>query len=238
MFAPAERCMTALAGQRIKDRLPEYNWTNFEAPRTPLLCPKTEYPKDLARFRKPQWKCPVSLIDPLIWYWTKLAFYDEPEALVGKHAAGASWLEIAMDFEIATRIPLSRSGPDSATEHMRDRAVLFSNASKALLRGFGTPLRNCQSIHCRSIQAFRSKPRAGLKYRPALLFPEAVGYELGMQVMLHPALMGSETSQWKWRPNLKFLPPSIYPQHRFLNQRLYLRRPTRLSSKTRLTPGE
>ena len=164
--------------------------------------------------------------------------YDEPEALVGKHAAGASWLEIAMDFEIATRIPLSRSGPDSAIEHMRDRAVLFSNASKALLRGFGTPLRKCQSIHCRSIQAFRSKPRAGLMYRPALLFPEAVGYELGMQVMLHPALMGSETSQWKWRPNLKFLPPSIYPQHRFLNQRLYLRRPTRLSSKTRPTPGE
>ncbi len=144
----------------------------------------------------------MSLIDPLIWYWTNLGFCNEPEALVGKHASGASWLENAMDFEIATRIPLSRSGPDSDTELMRERAVLMSNASKALLRGLGAPLRNCHTIHCRSIQAFRSKPRAGLKYRPALLFPEAVGYELGMQVMLHPALMGTETSQWRWRPNL------------------------------------
>ncbi len=173
-----------------------------------------------------------------MWYWTKLRFCDEPEALTSRHASGASWLELAMDFEIATRIPLTRGGPDNATEQMRERALLMSNVSKALLRGLSSPLRNCHAIHCRSIQAFRSKPRAGLMYRPALLFPEAVGYELGMQVMLHPALMGSETSQWKWRPNLKFLPPSIYPQHRFLNQRLYLRRPTRLSSKTRLTPGE
>ncbi len=189
-------------------------------------------------FRKPQWQFPVSLIDPLIWYWAKLGFYDEPDALAGRHAAGASWLELAMVFEISTRIPLSRGGPDNATEQMRERAVLMSNASKALLRGLGAPLRNCHTIHCSSIPAFRSKPRAGLRYRPALLCPEAVGYELGMQVMLHPVLMGIETTQWKWRPNLRFLPPAIYPQQRFLNQRLYLRRPTRLTSKTRLTPGE
>ncbi len=180
----------------------------------------------------------MSLIDPFIWYWTNLGFYNDPEAFVGKHASRASWLEIAMDFEIATRIPISWSGPDCATEHMRERAVLMSNASKDLLRSLGAPLRNCHIIHCRSIQAFRSNPRAGLRYRPALLCPEAVGYELGMQAMLRPALMGVESTQWKWRPNLRFLPPSIYPQHRILNQRLYLRRPTRLTSKTRLAPGE
>ncbi len=180
----------------------------------------------------------MSLTDPLIWYWTTLCFYDEPEALTGKHASGASWLELAMDFERATRIPLTRGGPDNATEQMRERAALMPNVSKALLRGFGFPTRNCHTIHCRSIQAFRSKPRAGLRYRPALLCPDAVGYELGMQAMLHPVLRGVETTQWKWRPSLRFLPPGIYPQHRLLNQRLYLRRPTRLSSKTRLTPGE
>ena len=102
--------MTALAGQRIKDRFPEYVWDNFVGPTTSLLRANTEWPKNLARFRKPQWQFPVSLIDPLIWYWTKLGFYDEPEALTGKHAAGASWLEIAMDFEISTRMPFSRWG--------------------------------------------------------------------------------------------------------------------------------
>jgi hypothetical protein len=230
--------MTAPAGQRIKDRVPAYVWGNLDAPKTSLLRANTAWPKNLARFRKPQWRFPVSLIDPLIWYWAKLVFYDEPEASTGRHAAGTSWLEIAMDFETSTRIPLSRGGPDNATEHMRERAVFMSNASKALLRGLGAPPRSCHTIHCRSIQAFRSKTRAGLRYRPTLLCPEAVGYELGMQVMLHPVLMGVEATQWKWRRNLRILPPAIYPQQRFLNQRLYLRRPTRLSSKTRLTPGD
>ncbi len=115
--------MTALAGQRIKDRFPEYVWGNLDAPKTALLRANTEWPKNLARFRKPQWQFPVSLIDPLIWYWTKLCFDNEPKALAGRHASGASWLELATDFEISTRIPLSRGGLDNATEQMRERAV-------------------------------------------------------------------------------------------------------------------
>ena len=210
---------------------------NLDAPKTALLRANTEWPKNLARFRNP-WAISSVAHRPSHLVLDQTLFYDEPEALAGRHAAGASWLELAMDFEISTRIPLSRGGPDNATEQVRQRAVFMSNASKALLRGLGAPLRNCHIIHCRSILSFRSKPRAGLRYRPALLCPEAVGYELGMQVMLHPVLMGVETTQWKWRPNLRFLPPAIYPQQRFLNQRLYLRRPTRLTSKTRLTPGE
>ena len=104
-----------------------------------------------------------------------------------------SWLVLAMDFEIATRIPPSRKGPDNATEHMRERAGLMSDASKALLRGLSTPLKH-QIAHCSSILAFRSYGRAGLRHRPALLQPEAVGYELGIQVMLHPSLMGENNA--------------------------------------------
>jgi hypothetical protein len=143
-----------------------------------------------------------------------------------------------MDFEIATRTPLSYGGPDNASEQMRQRAVLMAYSSKSLLRGLGSPLTSCHREDGRSIMAFRSSPRAGIRNRPALLCPEAVGYELGLQVMLHPALMGLYTTQWKWRPNLRFLPPALYQQPRFLNQRLYLRRPTRLTSKTRLIQGE
>ena len=141
-----------------------------------------------------------------------------------------------MDFEIATRVPLSYGAPDNATETMRQRAVLMSNSSKSLLRGLGVTLRNHHRAQCRSIQAFRSNQRAGVRHRPALLCPESVGYELGMQVMLHPALMGSWSTQWTWKPNLRFLPPALYQQPRFLSQRLYLRRPTRLNTKTRFLP--
>ena len=133
-------------------------------------------------------------------------------------------------------VPLSYGSPDNATETMRQRAVLMSNSSKSLLRGLGVTLRNHHRAQCRSIQAFRSNQRAGVRHRPALLCPESVGYELGMQVMLHPALMGSWSTQWKWRPNLRFLPPALYQQPRFLNLRLYLRRPTRLTTKTRFLP--
>ena len=140
-----------------------------------------------------------------------------------------------MDFEIATRIPLSRRGPENATEHMRERAGLMSDASKALLRGLGVPLKH-QIIHCRSIQAFRSSERAGLKLRPALVQPEAVGFELGLQVMLHPSLTGERATQWKWRPNMRFLPPALYSPL-FPEARLWLRRPTRLNVKTRLGPS-
>ena len=216
MFAPAERAMSALAGQRIKDRFPEYVWVNFDAPTSALLRAGVEWPMDNACFRKPQWQFPLSLIDPLIWYWTKLRFYDEPTALVGKYAVGVSWLELAMDFEIATRIPLSYGGPDNATELMRQRAVLMAYSSKSLLRGLGSPLTSCHREDGRSIVAFRSSPRAGVRNRPALLCPEAVGYELGMQVMLHPALMGVWSTQWKWRPNLRFLPQHFTSSHGFL----------------------
>ena len=117
--------------------------------------------------------------------------------------------ELAMDFEISTRIPLSRRRPDNAVETMRERAGLMSDASKAHLRGYGIKLKH-QIILCRSIQAFRSTARAGLLPRPALLRAESVGLELGLQVMMHPNLLGVETTQWKWRPSLRFLPPALY----------------------------
>ncbi len=134
--------MSALAATNLKARFPEYAWINLERPARPLLGVNTQWPLGLARFRKPQWKFPSSLIDPFIWYWERLKFYDEPETLEGVHGRGVTWLELAMDFEISTRIPLSRTSPDNATEHMRERAGLMSDISKALLRGLSTPLKN------------------------------------------------------------------------------------------------
>ena len=139
-----------------------------------------------------------------------------------------------MDFEISTGIPLSRRGLDNSIDTMRERAGLMSDASKALLRGYGVKLKH-QLIHCRSIQAFRSTARAGLRHRPALLQPGAVGLELGLQVMMHPNLLGVETTQWKWRPNLRFLPPALYTPV-YIEERLWLRKRTRLMTKTMFRP--
>ena len=137
---------------------------------------------------------PVSFIDPLIWYWTHLNIYSDPAAAPPPLHRGVTWIELAADFEICTRIPLSKRGPDSATETMRERASLMADASKALLRGFGVQLK-LHIKRCTSIQAFRSSSRAGLRLRPALLQPEAVGLELGLQAMMHPHLMGTDNTQ-------------------------------------------
>ena len=51
---------------------------------------------------------PIAIIDPLIWYWTRILFYAEPELLEGAHGKGVSWIELAVDFEIATRVCLSQ----------------------------------------------------------------------------------------------------------------------------------
>ncbi len=137
---------------------------------------------------------------------------------------------LAADFEICTRVPLSRRGPDNAIETMRERASLMADASKALLRGLGVHQQHIKHIkHCTSIQAFRSSSRAGLLHR---LRAEAVGLELGLQAMMHPHLMCAENTQWKWRPSFRFLPIALYTLV-FLKERLWMRQPTRLNVKTR-----
>ncbi len=149
--------------------------------------------------------------------------------------SGLTWIEFVADFEICTRVPLSRRGPDSAHETMRERASLMADASKSLLRGLGVKLQ-FHVKHCTSIQAFRSSSRSGLRVRPALLRAESVGLELGLQAMMHPHLMGAEGTQWKWRPSFRFLPIALYKPV-FLSERLWLKRPTRLNVKTKFTPG-
>ena len=175
------------------------------------------------RFRKPQWKFPTSFIDPLIWYWTRLKFYSDPALVPPPHHRGVSWIELATDFEICTRVPLSKRGPDNAIETIRERASLMADASKALLRGLGVKLK-LHIKHCTSIQAFRSSSRAGLRIRPALLRAESVGLELGLQAMMHPHLMGAENTHWKWRPSFRVLPIAPYNPV-FLSERLWTRRP-------------
>jgi hypothetical protein len=122
LFTPIERTMTAQAANSIKNRFPQYAWENAELARAPLLDPEVKWPIANACFRKPQWKFPTSLIDPLIWYWTRLKFYNEPAEVPPPLHRGVTWIEIATDFEICTRVPLSRRGPDSAIETMRERA--------------------------------------------------------------------------------------------------------------------
>ncbi len=55
----------------------------------------------------------------------------------GPHGKGVSWLELAVDFEIATRVPLSARGPDNVNETIRMRVGIMADATKSLIRGLG-----------------------------------------------------------------------------------------------------
>ena len=110
----------------------------------------------------------------------------------------------------------------------------MADASKALLRGYDVKLMQ-QLKHCSSVWAFRSTARAGLRHRPALLRAEAVALELRLQSMMHPHLTGAEASQWKRRPNLRLFTPALYTLV-FLDERQWLRNPTRLNVNTMFTP--
>ncbi len=107
----------------------------------------------------------------------------------------------------------------------------MADATKALLRGLNIKLKH-QTKHARSIQTFGTgERRAGLRFRPTLLQPEAVGNELGLQVMLHPLLMGSKSTQWKCQPNYRYLTPLMY-KPMFVDYRIWFHRKTRLKAKT------
>ena len=80
MHVPLERTLTDLAAQRIKNAFPAYCWTNLDQPGAPLIPPNIPWPLGLARFRKPQWRFPIAILDHLIWYWSRIIFLRRTRA--------------------------------------------------------------------------------------------------------------------------------------------------------------
>ena len=53
-----------------------------------------------------EWKFPYSWIAPLYWYINNLDFPQHPQ----ENDPGISWIELVIDFEIATRVQLLGNG--------------------------------------------------------------------------------------------------------------------------------
>ena len=76
---------------------------NADADAAPLKLGET--PTNLSG-GKARWKYPREWITPLKWYWGTVGWYDEPSNV---DTAGASWVEMVTDFEVATRVTMGGS---------------------------------------------------------------------------------------------------------------------------------
>ena len=136
-----------------------------------------------------------------------------------------------------SRLPPDLLSPEKVPTMLLSICAKEPDSCLTFPKHFSVVSRPTRSYNVDRSKAFRSSERAGLRYRPSLLQPEAVGYELGIQVMLHPNLMGERMTQGKWRPNLRYLPPTQYSPV-FLDERLWLRHTRRLNVNTTLRSAE
>ena len=105
-----------------------------------------------------------------------------PQAL---GSADCSWLELAVDFEVATRVPLPtavptrrrrKAGPRIPPRSLADRAQRFPQLLREVQRLTATPLlppRVRDKRLCHSARQHGMPPRAGLSARPEPLGAEA-----------------------------------------------------------------
>ena len=154
---------------------------------------------------------------PLRWYWSKIGKYNESSPETRK---GASWVELMLDFELATRKMLLGTGVAQKKNHVRDvggkgdttvsqRAYNFAAASRRILKlccGEDLPA----NFSVLTLSAYGGRQIAGLPERPALLDPQAVFKELAVQaITYHEAFkVGAPTpAHWKWPPRYISMPP-------------------------------
>jgi ribonuclease HI len=171
---------------------------------------------------KTRWKYPSSWLLPLKWYWENLEFPRHHDHLAEQ---GVTWIELMLDFEMATRVMLTgakvtrrgkerEKGPQigKGYDTVAQRSYNFVSASRrvmAICGGDALP----QSTSICTLFAYRGQSRAGHPIRPKLMFPSEVFRELATQSMTyagrlapHQPLMG----HWKWPPRYVAMPRPLW----------------------------
>lgn len=200
---------------KLKERFPNGIWKNpGEGDKSFALGPT---PTNLSDGRT-RWRYPKAWIPPLKWYWSNVTFLRKDN---DESKKGISWIEMAMDFEISTRVMLTGSnvtrakaknkqgaseskGEDTVTQ----RAYNFAAASRRVLQICGEKALP-QATSILTLLPFGWRPVAGLPSRPILLNPEAVFEELAIQSLTYNKAFesGAPTAQqWKWQPRYVGLP--------------------------------
>ena len=75
-----------------------------------------------------QWLYPQSLFPALTWYWSKVAFEDNPD----KYSKGTTWTELAIDVQHSTHEGLDFQEPNDAT--LDRRARFFASATVQMMK--------------------------------------------------------------------------------------------------------
>ena len=175
---------------------------------------------DTMGYGKTRWRFPKAWIEPLHWY---LANQRHPQEQTPAALRGATWTELALDFEMATRVMLDATRTskhcnvfkfDRAT-CVKQRAANFRNAALRLMSicGGGKPQ---LAKNVRTLCPFSPhlKPAEGVKIRPNLMCNDEVFLELANQALVNArafeppgdrldanAVRGSRACLvWKWPP--------------------------------------
>ena len=103
---------------------------------------------------------------PMKWYLEQLTW-----APPGEHHRGTSNIELALDFEASTRVPLIPAG-EPGVRTLRQKAVTFVEAARRtaeLARGRGKPIPGVSDKHSQALQALRLPQVSGWECRADLL---------------------------------------------------------------------
>lgn len=121
----------------------------------------------------------VHLFEPIKWYLTQLEWEESDDI-----HSGTTNAELALDFEVATGVPLQRPS-DTGPRTLRERANTFAAAARrvAQLCGNKPPAPGLQSKYCTSLVPLEYKGLKGFHMRARLLHLEPVAAALAQPHM-------------------------------------------------------
>jgi ribonuclease HI len=168
-----------------------------------------------------RWNYPSDWVVPLKWYWEGLEFVKRED---DTSKLGVTWIELAIDFELATRVMLNGGNWKMKVQQQRrcqdgkgdttvtQRAFNFAAASRRLFAICGAgSLPRTASIG--TLQPFGARSLAGLPARPKLLQPLEVAKELAIQAITYSKAfdVGADTrTHWKWNPRYVSMPAPLW----------------------------
>jgi hypothetical protein len=132
------------------------------------------------------WTFEMSLTEPLCWFWGNLGWSDNED--------GISWIELYLDFTLATGVRVAKRGQGKWTLALAARC--FREASAELALAGGVTFWRGVEDHVVFLRPFRFDSVAGLRSRPRLIMKDStcrVLVELG-QVDLSRVEMSSVES--------------------------------------------
>jgi hypothetical protein len=161
--------------EEFRMSFPGYNWRNIEGRKFAVKL--GEGPKELGRRKEHNKKdkkstvmtCGVGLFDPMRWYLQELV-WSPP----GDDHRGTSHIELALDFEAATGVPLKPPGV-TGKRTLQQKGALFQDAARrtAELCG-GKEAPGEKQKKCRALTGLKWPEMGGWECRAQLLKARAV----------------------------------------------------------------